>query len=106
MRQFPETLTAQKPGQVASQRMQLEAWQVHIGRLGRHIETRQDAFDLAGALRRNKPPIPFLVEAPEPLVAEPDDHPRIVTRYVSGSKPLLIRSDSARCPAVVQVDAP
>ena len=68
--------------------MQLETWQVHVGRLARHIQPRQDPLDLADALRRNKPPIPFLVEAPEPFVAEPDDHPRIVTRYVSGTKPL------------------
>ena len=88
IRQFPETLTAQKPARSPRSGVQLETRQVHVGRLGRHIESRQDAFDLAGALRRNKPPIPFLVEAPEPLVAEPDDHPRIVTRYVSGIKPL------------------
>ena len=75
MRQFPETLTAQKPDRLPRSECGWKPGQVHIGRLGRHIETRQDAFDLAGALRRNKPPIPFLVEAPEPFVAEPDDHP-------------------------------
>ena len=88
MRQFPETLTAQNPARLPSSGCN---WKP-----GRFISAGSPATSsrarirsiLADALRRNKPPIPFLVEAPEPLVAEPDDHPRSVTRYVSGIKPL------------------
>ncbi len=84
MRQFPETLTAQK--HAGSPRSECSWKPGRFMSAGSAATSRrgQDAFDLAGALRRNKPPIPFLVEAPEPLVVKPDDHPLIVTRYVSG----------------------
>ena len=84
MRQFPETLTAQNPARSPRSGCSWKPGRFMSAGSRRHIQPRQDPLDLADALRRNKPPIPFLVEAPKPLVAKPDDHPRSVTRYVTG----------------------
>ena len=59
---------------IALQRMQSEAGQVHVRGFGRFVEAGEDALDPGDRFRRHPPPVPLLVQEPEPLVAEIPDH--------------------------------
>ena len=60
--------------QIALQGMQPVSGQVHVGGLGRLVQTGKDAFHLVGLLGRHPAPIPLLIEELQPLVSKSNDH--------------------------------
>ena len=76
-------------GQLALQSMQPETGQIHTCRSCRLIKTGQDTLHLCDIFRRHSSTVSFLVEKPETLVPEADNHLQIVTYHLSVYKLLL-----------------
>jgi hypothetical protein len=57
-------------GHIPFQRMKSITGQVHVARRSRLVEARQNALDFVAIGRKDLPPVAFVVEQLEPLVAE------------------------------------
>ena len=59
---------------IALEGMEAVSRQVHIGRLRRLVETRQNTFHLVGVIGRHAAPISILVKPLEASVPKAEDH--------------------------------